>query len=64
MPCWFIFVKLELREDRIEYALDARRNKLLFADIVINIIGGLLAFVGAVAGLFGMNVDLGLLLQP
>ena len=53
-------LQIEIREDRIELTLNERRNKLLFADIIISIVGVLLAFVGAVAGLFGMNLNSGL----
>ena len=51
--------QLELREDELELSLDERRNKLLFADIVISVVGVCFALIGAVAGIFGMNLPSG-----
>lgn len=58
--CLFAYLlKVKLREDQLELALDERRNKLLFADTVISLVGVVLALIAAVAGLFGMNLTSG-----
>jgi len=61
MNCRALGEQLEIREDELELSLDERRNKLLFADIVLSLAAVILAFVAAVAGLFGMNLTSGLL---